>query len=130
MPHLSIEYSPGLDDKADMTAFCAAMRDAIVKAPGEFPIGGTRVRAFRADHVAVADGEGHEFLDMIFRIGAGRDLATRQAATEALYGAAEAHLRPLIGDGSIAVSFELQVMDADVSVKRWNTIRDHMGAQS
>ncbi|MEL7463388.1 MAG: 5-carboxymethyl-2-hydroxymuconate isomerase [Pseudomonadota bacterium] len=126
MPHLSIEYGAGVEDKVDVPAFLAAMRDAIVAAPGDFPVGGTRVRAHRADHVVVADGGAHEFMHMIFRIGAGRDLATRQAAAEAVYTAAEAHLKPLIGDGSFALSFELVVMDSDTSIKRWNTIREYL----
>ncbi|MEL6794307.1 MAG: 5-carboxymethyl-2-hydroxymuconate isomerase [Pseudomonadota bacterium] len=125
MPHLSIEYSAGVEDKADLPAFLAHMRDAIVAAPGDFPLGGTRVRAHRADHYVVADGGAHEFMHMIFRIGAGRDLSTRRAAAEAAYRAAEAHLKPLIG-GSFALSFELVVMDGDTSIKRWNTIREHL----
>ena len=127
MPHLSIEYSPGLDDKINFAAFLGAMRDAIVAAPGDFPLGGTRVRAFRADHAVVADGGAHDFMHMTMSIGAGRDEATRKAAAEAVYAAAEAHLKPLIGDGSFALSFEMRVMAPETGIKRWNTIRDHMG---
>ena len=126
MPHLSVDYSPALDAIVDFDAFCATLRDAIVAAPGGFPLGGTRVRAFRADHAVVADGGAHDFAHMIFSIGAGRDLETRKAAAEAVYAAAEAFLRPLIGDRSFALSFELQVMDAETSIKRWNTVRDHL----
>ena len=125
MPHLSIEYSAGLEDKADVPAFLAHMRDAIVAAPGDFPLGGTRVRAHRADHSVVADGGAHDFMHMIFRIGAGRDLATRQAAAEAVYAAAEAFLKPHV-TGSFALSFELVVMDPDTAIKRWNTVREHL----
>ena len=125
MPHLSIEFSAGLEDKADIPAFLAHMRDAIVSAPGDYPLGGTRVRAHRADHSVVADGGAHDFMHMIFRIGAGRDLATRQAAAEAVYGAAEAFLQPHV-TGSFALSIELVVMDPDTSIKRWNTIREHL----
>ena len=125
MPHLSIEYSASLEDKVDIPAFLAHMRDAIIAAPGDFPLGGTRVRAHRADHSVVADGGAHDFAHMIFRIGAGRDLSTRQAAAEAVYAAAEAHLKPLVA-GSFALSFELVVMDPDTAIKRWNTIREHL----
>ena len=29
-------------------------------------------------------------------------------------------------NGSFALSFELVVMDPDTSIKRWNTIREHL----
>lgn len=126
MPHLIIEYSASLEDKVDIAAFCEAMRDAIFTAPGDFPLGGTRVRAYRADHSVVADGGAHDFMHLMFRIGAGRDLAIKRAASKALYVAAEDFMKPLIGDGSIALSLELVEMDADTSIKRWNTVRDHL----
>lgn len=125
MPHLVIEYSADLESKADMPAFLAAMRDAVLDAPGEFPLGGTRVRAYRADHHVVADGGAHDFMHLTFRIGAGRDLSARRAAAEAIYAAAESYLKPLIA-GSFALSFEMVVMDPDTSIKRWNTIRENL----
>ena len=92
MPHLSIEYSASLDAKVNMAGFCEAMRDAIV-ATGDFPLAGTRVRAFAATHSVTADGGQHDFVAMYFRIGVGRDLATRKGAVEAIYAAAESFLK-------------------------------------
>ena len=125
MPHFSFEYSPGLESVVDLPAFAVAMRDAIM-ATGEFPLGGTRVRGHRADICIVADGGAHEFLDITFRIGVGRPQTTKAAVVEALYSAAEAFLRPTLADRSIALSFELLEMDGELSIKRFNTVRDHL----
>ena len=125
MPHLSFEFSPGIEQVVDMPAFATAMRDAIL-ATGEFPLGGTRVRGHRADICVVADGGAHDFLDMTFRIGAGRSDDVKAQVTEALYHAAEEALRPALAERSFALSLELIEMNGTLSVKRFNTIREHL----
>ena len=93
MPHLSVEYSGNLEGTAEVPGLLAALRDAMV-ATGVFPLGGVRVRAFRADHWVIADGAGAEdgFVAMALRMGEGRDAQTRARAREAVYAAAEAWL--------------------------------------
>ena len=125
MPHLSFEYSAGLEDIVDLPGFAATMRDAIIST-GKFPLGGTRVRGHRADICVVADGGDHEFLDITFRIGAGRSQDLKAQVVEALYTAAEDVLRPVMGTRSFALSLELLEMDATLSLKRFNTVRDHL----
>lgn len=125
MPHLSFEYSADLGNAVDLPGFAVAMRDAIIET-GEFPLGGTRVRGHCADTVVVADGGAHNFLDMTFRIGAGRSQETKEVVVEALYAAAEAFLRPALANRSFALSLELQEMDAALAIKRFNTVRDHL----
>jgi 5-carboxymethyl-2-hydroxymuconate isomerase len=122
MPHLSFEYSRGLENLADLDAFAAACRDALV-ATGICPLGGIRVRGFRADTQAIADGaDEYHFLDMILRLGQGRDDATRAGAADLLYTAAEAVLRPQIGDRPFILSLEVQEIDSRFSRKSWSTI--------
>lgn len=125
MPHLSFEYSAGVETKVNLPAFAAAMRDAMVDT-GVFPLGGVRVRGFRADVAVIADGGDHDFIDMSLRIGEGRDLATRQRAAEAVYAAAETYLKPLIGGAPFALSLELREINAALSIKRFNTIHAHL----
>lgn len=125
MPHLSFEYSPGLQDTVDLPRFAMVMRDAIIKT-GEFPLGGTRVRGHCADICVVADGGPHDFLDITFRIGVGRSQDIKAAVVEALYSAAEGFLRPAMADRSFALSLELIEMDGALSIKRFNTVRDHL----
>lgn len=129
MPHLSFEYSPGLEALADLPAFAAAMRDAMA-ATGLFPLGGIRVRGHRADVCLVADGGPHQFMDIAVRLGAGRSLDARKAAAEAIYAAAEAFLKPCAAGGAFALSLELREIDPVLSIKRFNTIHEHIQARS
>lgn len=129
MPHLAIEYDRGTGERVDMKGFCVAMRDAMA-ASGVFPLGGIRVRAFCADHVVIADGDpAHGFVDMHLRMGQGRDKETRLRVAEALYVAAEAALRPSIGDAPFMLSLDISEIDAASSIKRWSTVHDHLAAQ-
>jgi len=128
MPHLTLEYSANLTEDVDIAAVCAVMRDAMV-ATGIFPLGGIRVRAFAADAWVIADGAPeHAYLHMICRVGAGRDEATRLAAAEALYAAAEAHLTPLVGARPFALSLDFDELHPVTSLKRFNTIHAHLKA--
>ena len=80
MPHFTIEYSANLDGRVDMGAVVELVRKSAVET-GIFPLGGIRVRAIKYEHYAIADGKhNYGFLDMVLRLGEGRDLATRKAA--------------------------------------------------
>ena len=82
MPHFTIEYSANLDTRVDMGVVVEIVRKAAVET-GIFPLGGIRVRAIRCEHYAIADGRpDFGFLDMVLRLGEGRDLATRKKAGE------------------------------------------------
>ncbi len=49
MPHLSIEYSPGLEGRADIGGLCRALHGAMI-ASGIFPLAGIRVLDARPPH--------------------------------------------------------------------------------
>ncbi|HHL21597.1 MAG TPA: 5-carboxymethyl-2-hydroxymuconate Delta-isomerase [Aliiroseovarius sp.] len=122
MPHLSFEYSRGLETHFDPDAFAAACRDALL-ATGKCPPGGIRVRGFQADAQAIADGRpGLHFLDMVLRLGAGRGPAVKQAIGDGLYRAAEGFLRPVLGDMPFILSLEIREIDPELSWKNWSTI--------
>jgi len=122
MPHMTVEYSANLEADVDMSAFCAAMRDAMV-ATGIFPLGGIRVRAFPCHTYVIADGRSEfAYLNMICRIGQGRDEDTRARAADQLYTAAEAFLKPSVGDRPFALSLDMAELDPVTSLKRYNTI--------
>ena len=122
MAHLSIEYSANLDEAIDMGAFCEVARGAMVET-GIFPVAGIRVRAFRADHVAIGDG-GNDlaFADMVLRMGPGRTPEARKAAVDAVYGALEAWLAPQLSM-PFALSLEILELNYPFAEKRMNTIR-------
>lgn len=129
MPHFTIEYSANLDDRLDIGAVCEVVRNAAVET-GIFPLGGIRVRAIRCEHYAIADArQDYGFLDMVLRIGEGRDLKTRQNAGEQIFQALSKHLDPVFAAGRFALSFDMQINDKDTSWKR-NNIHDALKAEA
>ena len=120
MPHFTIEYSGNLDRHADMGAVVELVRKAAVEA-GIFPLGGIRVRAIRCEHYAIADGQNNlSLLDMVLRLGEGRDLATRKKAGEHIFKVLSAHLDPVFAKEKFALSFDMQINDKETSWKRNN----------
>src|SRR3954471_24504261 len=123
MPHFIIEYSANLEPGLDMQAVVELVRKAAVDT-GIFPLGGIRVRAICCDHVAIADGRPHfGFLDMVLRLGEGRDVATRKRAGEHILAVLSAHLDPVFAESKFALSFDMQINDKETSWKR-NNIHD------
>ena len=120
MPHFTIEYSANLDRHVDMGAVVELVRKAAA-ATGIFPLGGIRVRAVRCEHYAIADGQKSlSFLDMVLRLGEGRDLATRKKAGEHIFKVLSAHLDPVFAKEKFALSFDMQINDKETSWKRNN----------
>jgi 5-carboxymethyl-2-hydroxymuconate isomerase len=120
MPHFTIEYSANLDARLDMGKIVEIVRKAAVET-GIFPLGGIRVRAIPCEHFAIADGSPHHgFLDMVLRLGEGRDLATRKKAGEHIFRALSDHLDPVFATSQFALSFDMQTNDKETSWKRNN----------
>ena len=95
MPHFTLEYSANLDARVDIGKVVEVVRKAAVET-GIFPLGGIRVRAIRCEHFAIADGSpDFGFLDMVLRLGEGRDLATRKKAGEHIFKVLSDHLDPV-----------------------------------
>ena len=120
MPHFTIEYSANLDGRVDIGLVVELVRKAAVET-GIFPLGGIRVRAIRCEHYAIADGsKSFGFLDMVLRLGEGRDLATRKKAGEHIFKVLSAYLDPVFADSKFALSFDIQINDKETSWKRNN----------
>ena len=129
MPHFTIEYSGNLDRHVDMGAVVELVRKAAVET-GIFPLGGIRVRAVRCEHYAIADGQKNfSFLDMVLRLGEGRDLATRKKAGEHIFKILSAYLDPVFADSKFALSFDMQINDKETSWKR-NNIHEALKAET
>jgi 5-carboxymethyl-2-hydroxymuconate isomerase len=129
MPHFTIEYSANLDASVDMGKVVELVRKAAVET-GIFPLGGIRVRAIRCEHYAIADGRPeHGFLDMVLRLGEGRDLATRKKAGEHIFGILSDHLDPVFAASLFALSFDIQINDKETSWKR-NNIHEALNAEA
>ena len=129
MPHFTIEYSANLDGRLDIGAVCEVVRKAAVET-GIFPLGGIRVRAVWCEHYAIADArQDYGFLDMVLRIGEGRDLPTRKTAGEHVFQALSRHLDPVFASSKFALSFDMQINDKDTSWKR-NNIHDALKVEA
>ncbi len=123
MPHFTLEYSANVDSLVDMDEVVEVVRKAAVETK-IFPLGGIRVRAIKCEHYAIADGRANlGFLDMVLRLGEGRDLPTRKKAGEHIFTALSAHLDPVFKESKFALSFDMQINDKETSWKR-NNIHD------
>jgi 5-carboxymethyl-2-hydroxymuconate isomerase len=129
MPHFTLEYSANLDTRVDMAKVVELVRKAAAET-GIFPLGGIRVRAIRCEHFAIADGQSHfGFLDMVLRLGEGRDLATRKKAGEHIFKVLAHYLDPVFAGSKFALSFDMQINDKETSWKR-NNIHDALKAEA
>lgn len=125
MPHFQIDYSPNLEARLDIAGLCRALRDAAVST-GIFPHAGIRVRATACNHVVIADGNpDHAFLDLSVRLRGGRDLETRKAAAETIFGAAQAYCADVMATSSFMLSMEMRDIDPDLSPKA-SSIRNYI----
>lgn len=125
MAHFLIDYSANLEDAVDMGALCEAIRAAAVGI-GAFPMPGVRVRAVRADHAAMADGDPkHGYVDISVRLREGRSEAVKAEAIAAIFAALEDFMAPASETRSIALSAEIRDMEAALSPKSGN-VRDHL----
>jgi 5-carboxymethyl-2-hydroxymuconate isomerase len=129
MPHFTIEYSANLDAQVDMAKAVEVVRKAAVET-GIFPLGGIRVRAVRCEHYAIGDGNpDFAFLDMLLRLGEGRDLQTRQKAGDHIFRALSAYLDPVFAKSNFALSFDMQINDKETGWKR-NNIHEALKAEA
>ncbi|WP_319544510.1 5-carboxymethyl-2-hydroxymuconate isomerase [Ruegeria conchae] len=127
MPHFHVDYSGNLENIVDMSGLCECLRAAAADID-TFPTPGIRIRAVRADHYAIADGNpAHGFIDISIRLRAGRTEDVKQDATRRIFEAANTYLAPVMARHSIALSLEMRDIDPELSPKT-GTIRDHMGA--
>lgn len=125
MPHIHVDYSANMEDRTDVAGLCDVLRRAAAET-GVFPVAGIRVRAFRADHVSIADGSpAHGYLHIVIRLRGGRPLAARKAATDHVFEAARRYLAPAMADWPVALSLEMVDIDPELSPK-CGTIRDHL----
>ncbi|MCE8509641.1 5-carboxymethyl-2-hydroxymuconate Delta-isomerase [Ruegeria pomeroyi] len=125
MPHFIVEYSGNLEDALDIGALCEVIRATAVGID-TFPMAGIRVRAFRADHWAIADGDPkHGFIDISIRLRAGRAPEVKQVAANEIFEAVRAFVAPVMAQRSLALSLEMRDIDPDLSPKT-GSIRDHL----
>lgn len=125
MPHIQIDYSANLESRLDVAGLCLVLRDAAV-ATGILPLAGIRVRAIRADHVVIADGNpDHAFLDIQIRLRGGRPDAAKAQATATIFTAAEAYCAGVMATSPFMLSMEMRDIDPNLSPKA-SSIRSYL----
>jgi 5-carboxymethyl-2-hydroxymuconate isomerase len=125
MPHIAIEYSANLEAAIDIAGLCEVLRATAAGHPA-FPMPGVRVRAYAAQHYAIADGDPkHGFIDISVRLREGRTNEIKKEATQTLFSVTEAFLEPALAHRSIALSMEMRDISADYGPKA-GTIRKHL----
>ncbi|WP_422385202.1 5-carboxymethyl-2-hydroxymuconate isomerase [Roseibium album] len=126
MPHITLEYSANLEQRITVQDLCEHLRVEAARIDA-FPMPGIRVRALKAEHYSIADGNPeHAFIDISVRLRAGRPMDVKKDAASRLFNAAKAFLKPVLANSSLALSLEMRDIDPDLSPKT-GTIRDHLG---
>ncbi len=128
MPHIVIEYSANLADLIDTDALLAAVHTAALD-DGLSALAGLRTRAAPRDHYRIADGDpSYGFVCLTARIGPGREPEIVQRFLTRLIDTVDDMLAPLQPDHPVAISAEVQLIDASLRINR-NHVRTHL-AQS
>jgi 5-carboxymethyl-2-hydroxymuconate isomerase len=120
MPHLNIEYSANLGEALDIQALVDRIHETALET-GIFPLGGVRTRAEARTHYRIANGNPDAgYIHMIVRIGSGRDIDTRKAAGEKIFGALCDFTDELFQSRPLALSFELHEIPPDMAWRKNN----------
>ncbi|RZG64451.1 5-carboxymethyl-2-hydroxymuconate isomerase [Acinetobacter bouvetii] len=128
MPHFTAEYSANIKDVIDFQEFFGQV-NTFLGNTGVFPLGGIRSRAIRMDDYVIADAKhDYAFIHMTLKVGAGRDLETRQRVAEELFALIDAYFKPLKDKRLLAVSFEMTELDPVLNFKS-NNIHQFLNAQ-
>ncbi len=125
MPHQIIEYSANLDSRMDVQALVEGLHQAAMDTDG-LPLGGLRTRAARRDQYQVADRHpDNAFVHVILKLGHGRPVEVRRAFGEKLFTALCELLEPVSSTSPLAISFEIQEIDPELTWKK-NNLREYM----
>jgi len=125
LPHFTIEYSANLESLVNISDLCLEVRRAALET-GIFPEGGIRVRAVKFDHYAIADlHPDNGFINILIRIGMGRELAAKRTAGAAIFEAAIVFLAEELAKSHFALSMDIQEINAELSWKK-NTMHSRL----
>jgi len=128
MPHQTIEYSANLEPELDIEALLTVLHETAAGIDA-LPVGGLRTRAVARQHYRIADGHpDNGFINVFLRIAPGRPFEVRKAAGEKLFRALCDYLEPVYSSSPLAISYEIQELDADLRWKK-NNLREYMAAR-
>ena len=129
MPNLTVEYSQNLESNLDIEALLLVLHETAANIDA-LPVGGLRTRAVARKHFRIADGHpDNTFLSLVLRMAPGRPFDVRKMIGETLFQTLSKHLEPIYASTPLAVSFEIQELDADLRWKQ-NNVREYMAKRS
>jgi len=125
MPHQIIEYSANLDGRIDLDALIRVLHDEAA-AIDVLPVAGLRTRAVASAHYRIADGDADNgFVNVLLRIAPGRTPEQKKNAGERLFRALCEHLDDAYQSTPLALSYEIQEIDAELRWKQ-NNLRAYL----
>lgn len=109
----------------DVQALLEGLHQVAMDTDG-LPVGGLRTRAARREQYLVADrNPDNAFVHVILKLGHGRAVEVRRAFGEKLFAALCELLEPVSSTSPIAISFEIQQIDPELTWKK-NNLREYM----
>ena len=125
MPHLTIEYSKNVEDNIKISDLVKVMHETAADIEA-LPLGGLRTRAVSRQDYLIADGHrANTFVNIALRIAPGRSDEIKKDAGERLFYALNKFFESIWDSYPIALSFEIQELDAELRWKKSN-LREHM----
>ena len=124
MPHIFVESSANLEEHCDTGEMLQNVHDAAASHPS-VPLAGLRTRAIRRDDYLIANGNNaNMFVAVIARLNGDRGQVPLVEVRDLLAEAVKRSVGDLIREQPIAISVEVQPIDAVMRVNE-NSIRDH-----
>ena len=122
MPHLTIEYSENLAENIEISKLVKVMHDSAASIEA-LPLGGLRTRASRREFYLIADGDSsNTFVNVVLRIAPGRSDEVKKQAGEKLFSALKDFFDLFFQSSPIALSLEIQELDANLRWKDSNIL--------
>jgi 5-carboxymethyl-2-hydroxymuconate isomerase len=125
MPHITVEYSANIEQKAPIDGVLKVLHEAAVST-GIAELAGFRTRAERRDHYRIADADpANCFVAITIRVARGRSAEDLKNLREVVTKAAVSHLEPVFASTPISFSCEVQEIIPEMRVNISN-IREWM----
>jgi 5-carboxymethyl-2-hydroxymuconate isomerase len=120
VPHIVVEYSANLEEAISIAALVRDVHRAVL-ATGTFKLGAVRTRAARRDIFVIADGDPQNaFVNVLARIGRGREAEKRRGLAEAIMAVLEAQTATLMQSRGLALSVYIEEIDEGGALRKNN----------
>ena len=131
MTHLRVEYTANLEPALRIGELCEHLRATLAGTQDDegnpvFPVSGTRVLAFPAQHFAVADGDDdRSFVWLQMRINAGRSAVLKKKVGDTLMAAVDAWFAPIAAARPIGLRLQIDE-GTEIYDGKLNNLADHL----